>query len=354
MPSYYVVPSDWISRGRLWAQLIRMTLPPWRWPTTSSLHTVIWSSTDYLTSSSLSTLLDKNSTYSLVILYFWKMTSRHMWLLFVPLVACLSSICSRFLLCFLMLSFLPLPKYLSLHQHISNTSLPNSCLYIHYPCLLCFPLLPFLLDVAFALPSQFLSLQQYIYMTSVSNVIPIHPYSLPALLPDISFLSLSTFLCINISPTLLCRFHVFRSVSPVCFASRCCLSFLMLPLLSLLDSPLFNCISPWLLCRMSFKSIRSHFLLCFLILPLLPLPQYLSLHQRISNTSLPISCLQIRYPCLLCFPLLPFLLDVAFALSARFLSLQQYIYMTSVMNVIPIHPYSLPALLPDIFFPSSA
>jgi hypothetical protein len=90
------------------------------------------------------------------------------------------------------------------------------------------------------------------------------------------------------------------------------------------------------------------------MLPLLPLPKYLSLHQHISNTSLPIACLQIRYPCLLCFPLLPFLLHVAFALFARFLSLQQYIFMTSVLNVIPIHPVSLPALLPDIAFASFA
>ena len=45
-----------------------------------------------MTSLSSSTLiLDKNSTYSLVILYFWKTTSRHMWILFVPLVACSSS-----------------------------------------------------------------------------------------------------------------------------------------------------------------------------------------------------------------------------------------------------------------------
>jgi len=87
------------------------------------------------------------------------------------------------------ISFLPLPKYLSLYQHISYTSLPISCLYIHHPCLLCFPLLPFLPDVAFALSVRFLSFQQYISITSVPNVVLIHPFLLPALLPDIAFAS---------------------------------------------------------------------------------------------------------------------------------------------------------------------
>ena len=133
-----------------------------------------------------------------------------------------------------MLYLLPLPKYLSLHQHISNTSQPLSCLYIRYPCLLCFPLLPFLLDLTFALSVRFLSFLQYIFMTSVPNVIPIHPFSLPALLPDIAsadFMSLHPLPLSALLPT-------------VAFPS-----WWLLPLLSLSNSSLSNSISPWLLCR---------------------------------------------------------------------------------------------------------
>ena len=159
------------------------------------------------------------------------------------------SIRSCFLLCFLsILPLLPLPKYLSLHQHISNTSLPNLCLYIHYLCLLCFLLLPFLLDVAFVLCLCPIPLSSTVYLHDFYAACHSNPSVLAAsfasLVYCLCFLCLSTSLYTSISPILLCRFHVFTSVIPVCFASRCLPIFLLLPLLSLPDSSLFNSICP--------------------------------------------------------------------------------------------------------------
>ena len=42
------------------------------------------------------------------------------------------------------------------------------------------------------------------------------------------------------------------------------------------NSSLSNRICPWFLCRILFQSVRSHFLLCSLILPFLSLPKYTS------------------------------------------------------------------------------
>ena len=101
---------------------------------------------------------------------------------------------------------------------------------------------------------------------------------------------------------------------------------LFYPLLVSLRSPphssLSSSISPGLVCRFSSITISVLFsrFLCRI--------SSLSRHQHISTTSLPTSCLYIRYTCLLCFSLLPVLPVVALAFSAQFLSFQQHISMS--------------------------
>ena len=61
---------------------------------------------------------------------------------------------------------------LSRHQHIFTASLPTSCLYIRYNCLLCFLLLPVLPVVTLALSTRFLSFQQHISMSVLASCFP--------------------------------------------------------------------------------------------------------------------------------------------------------------------------------------
>jgi hypothetical protein len=100
----------------------------------------------------------------------------------------IQSVRSRFLLCSLILPFLPLPKYTSpcikiCPQHFSadymslNPLLPSALLPAFWFALCC------CLYSAF----QFLSVQQNMSMISMPNLVSECPFSLPALLPDTAF-----------------------------------------------------------------------------------------------------------------------------------------------------------------------
>jgi len=160
------------------------------------------------------------------------------------------------------------------------------------------------------------------------------------------------------STTLLCQFHVFPSVTPVCFAllpaswfAPCSCLRSLWPIPPLLSTAYFH--DFYADYRFNPSVPRSH--LCSLILPFLPLPKYtsrcISICRQHSSANymsfnpLPLSALH---------PASWFALCCCLYSVCRFFSAHQNISMTSMPTLVLIRPFSLPALLPDTAFSSSA